>query len=365
MEISLDQLSEGVGEKQKRRKMWVTILLISLGIHVLIGVIAAGVIVAKYLISPPATFVAQKKVFKITSPEREQKMALAAFEEAASTPAFSSPITSARMMDKGLPPLPKLPLDQSLPLNASAVISDGVLSLSGSSSFGGKAGLTGVGSGSSVGFFGLKDTGAKIVIAIDSSNTMFERSVNGTMIKMPYAMIKQEAMKLIDGLSINTQFGLIIWEGGSLAFKSQLVPSTDQNKADAKKWIQGISEDPQSSIRKQQRAIGGDLLEDGQGGTRTDLAIEQIFAMQPDIIYLISDGDANRMKTGKIPAKEIWDKTAELQKTLTSPARLHAVYFLTAAEKPNEKEFLEGLARKNRGRFLVVDAKKLAPQAQN
>ena len=88
MEISLDQLNEGVGEKQKRRKMWVTILLISLGIHVLIGVIAAGVVVAKYLIAPPATFVAQKKVFKITSPEREQKMALAAFEEAAALFAF-------------------------------------------------------------------------------------------------------------------------------------------------------------------------------------------------------------------------------------------------------------------------------------
>lgn len=365
MEISLDQLSEGVGQKKKQRKLWVTIVLISLGIHLLIGVIAAGVVVAKYLIAPPATFVAQKKMFKITSPEREQKMALAAFEEAASTPAFSSPLTSTRMTDKGLPPLPKLPLDQSLPLNASAVISDGVLSLSGSSSFGGKAGLTGVGSGSSVGFFGIKDTGAKIVIAVDASNTMFERSLNGTMIKMPYSMIKQEAMKLIDGLSINTQFGLIIWEGASLAFKAQLVPSTDQNKADAKKWIQGISEDPQASIRKQQRAIGGDILEDGEGGTRTDLAIEQAFALQPDIIYLISDGDANRIKTGKIPAEEIWNQTTELQKTLTQPLRLHAIYFLTAAEKPNEREFLEGLARKNRGRFLVVDAKKLAPQTQN
>ncbi|MBX7157265.1 MAG: VWA domain-containing protein [Verrucomicrobiae bacterium] len=365
MDISIDQLKEGVGEKNKRRKMLITILLISLGAHILAGIIAGAVIVAKYLIAPPATFVAEPKKFKITSPEREQKMALAAFEEAASTPAFSSPLTSTRMMDKGLPPLPKLPLDQSLPLNASAVISDGVLSLSGSSSFGGKAGLTGVGNGSSVGFFGIKDTGAKIVIAVDASNTMFERSLNGNMIKMPYYMIKQEAMKLIDGLSINTQFGLIIWEGGSLAFKSQLVPSTDQNKAEAKKWIQGISEDPQTSVRKQQRVIGGDLLEDGMGGTRTDLAIEQAFAMQPDIIYLISDGDANKTQGGKIPAEEIWKQTADLQKTLTEPVRLHAIYFLTAAEKPNEKEFLEGLARKNRGRFLVVDAKKLTTRTEN
>ncbi len=340
-------------------KTFSMVLIISVGLHVAGGIGAAIYIVAKYFTPPPNQFVAQKKIIKIEAKEREQKMSLAEFEEAASAPTFDNRITSTRAANIALPDLPKLPMDQLLPLTASTAVTDSISSMAGTGVGGmGFGGGGGGGTGSGVGFFGIKDQGQRIAILIDTSDSMMTRAPGA------YSKVKTEAAKLVQGLGINTQFNLLIFEGGSLAFREQLVPATDGNKTAAATWITGISEDPKTSITGQSRSLGGDKYHpDGKGGTRMDLALEQVFGMQPEIIYLISDGNATRAEGGgsglsNIPANEIHQLVAGLQKKLVQEARLHVIYYLTGQEKSEEKEMLQTLAKRNSGKFIVVDAKK-------
>jgi hypothetical protein len=294
-------------------------------------------------------------VVKIPPQEREQRMARAEFEEAAPAPAFSAPTMSTRIMDKGLPPLPKLPLDQSLPLNANAVITDGIKSLTGTGSGGGGMGGSGFGGGgggaggiSGLGFFGIADKGSSVVLMLDVSGSMFLR-----LGESAFDAVRQQAISLIDGLGINTRFGIVIWSGGAGKWQTELVPATDQNKTAAKEFLAAVDG------RAYQRlpTLCKDVLREGEGGTRHDLALRQAFTLQPEVIYLLSDGNALKGQT-PIPNEELWSLTKDLQKGLVQEARLHTIYFVTGKTKPGERDLIQKLAQRNGGRFKEVEAAK-------
>ena len=76
---------------------------------------------------------------------------------------------------------------------------------------------------------------------------------------------------------------------------------------------------------------------------------------------MITDGNATGESPNdpsrKISAEDIFHAADEGQKTLTKKARLHAIYYVTGEDKPEERQMLTGLASRNGGKFLQVEAR--------
>ncbi len=344
-------------EPGARRGPWKSVLAVSVGLHAAAALVAGVVIVAKYFAPPPAAFVVKKSP-AIPPRELEQKMAAAEFDAMSPKPVFDDKIASTRATDFALPDLPSIPMDSVLPLDAAAVVSEAVEGMVGSAGMGaggdGGSGLGGAGSGMS--FFGIEDKGQSVVIMIDVSDSMFTRTgdaADRSLVRrgkeQSFQRIRDEAVKLVEGLGINTRFGIVRWSGGAHPWKAELVPATDGNKAAAVQHIQEGVDFKKAPPR------------DGRpGGTRHDYALEEAFKLRPEVIYMLTDGNATEAVEGgglsPIPADRILDAAEAGQKTLVQEARLHVIYYVTGSEKREERDMLDKLARKNHGKFRTIEA---------
>lgn len=355
--------------KKQRRKVLLTVLTVSLIIHALGGVGAAVWVVARYFAPPPATFEVRKDTTRIAAEEREHKLNLASYDGLAPKPSFSDRIASTRPGKFALPDLPKMPMDQLIALDPSALISEQVSSLVGSAGFGsggfGGSGSGGQGRGTGTGtalkfpkmtFFGISDEARSVVIMIDVSDSMFTRTgdADGRNLakhgkEQAFQTVRDEAIKLVQNLSVNARFGIVRWSGGAYSWKQELVPATEDNKKAAIDHIQTQVD------MKTARPYGG-----RPGGTRHDYALEEAFKLKPEVIFMLTDGNATAAQPGgglqPIPAKEIWDAADAGQKNLEKEARLHVIYYITGADRADERAMLGGLARKNNGRFRQMKA---------
>jgi hypothetical protein len=376
MSAATDLALRSPDRKSRLRKLVWTVVLIVVALHIGAGLVAGAFVVARYLMKPEPTFEAAKDV-RMPAKEREQKMNMAEFDALAPKPSFNDKLQSLKPAKFSLPELPKIPLDQMLPLDPSAIVSDQVSSMVGAAGTGsgtrqGSGGMGGSGSGMS--FFGIQDTGRSVVIVIDTSNSMFLRSQRGEEHRFKFQTIKDQATQLIDKLGINTRFNVVIYEGGSMAFADENLPATDGNKAAARDWVQGLDEDPSASIHR--RHGNGPKLMEG-GGTRLDTAMKQTFQFQPEVIYIITDGEINRGgswgkddddsdKRGgrrnergegnKITERDMLQLIDELQKGLPQPARIHTILYETHVTKADEENTIRAIARHNGGKFQTVKA---------
>lgn len=349
----------------RRRKLAATVITVSVIIHLMAGLGAGLFIVAKYFLQPPAKFEVKKDI-RLPAKEREHRMNMAEFDAMAPKPVFSEKLASLRPTNFALPDLPKVPLDQMIPLDPASVVADQVSSLIGAAGTGsgglGGGGLGGLGSGMS--FFGIKDTGRSVVIMIDVSDSMFGRTGDydyTTRKKLregkdqSFQAVRDEAIKLIDGLGINTRFAIVRWSGGAYAWPGELVPATDQNKAAARRHIQE-EVDVRTAPPREGRP----------GGTRHDYALEEAFRLKPEVIFMLTDGNATEAAGGRgggvtpIPAQRIYDTADQGQRGLERPARLHVIYYLTGEAKDDEERMLRGLASRNGGKFNKITAPRAA-----
>jgi len=368
MPTELSVLQDSSAKKQ-RRKALITVLIVSLGIHLLGGFGAAVWVVARYFNPPAAIFVAKKDPTRLAAQEREHKLDLASYEGLAPKPSFTDRIASTRPGKLALPDLPKVPMDQLIAIDPSTLISDQVTSVTGASGFGtggfGGDGSGGQGRGRGTGtplkfpkmkFFGINDEARSVVIMIDVSDSMFTRTGDAdgrTLVKhgkeQSFQAVRDEAIQLVQNLSVNARFGIVRWSGGAYSWKPELVAATDENKAAATQHIQNEVD------MKTARPNGG-----RPGGTRHDYALEEAFKLKPEVIFMITDGNATAAQPGggltNIPAKDIWDAAAAGQKTLEHEARLHVIYYMTGKDKPEERAMLDTLAHRNGGRFKQMKA---------
>jgi hypothetical protein len=174
-----------------------------------------------------------------------------------------------------------------------------------------------------------------------------------------FQTVRDEAVKLVQSLGPNVRFGIVRWSGGAYSWKPELVPATDENKQAAIAHIQTEVD------MKTARPKGG-----RPGGTRHDYALEEAFTLKPEVIYMLTDGNATAADPGggglkPIPPEEIYAAADAGQKNLTKKARLHVIYYLTGAEKPDEKQMLSRLASRNSGQFRHVEAPGRKEPGQN
>ena len=95
MSVSAIPSSAEIVRVQHRRRIILTVVLVSVGIHVIAGIVAGIVIVARYLADPPAEFKVTKDI-RLPAEEREHKMNMAAFDGMAPKPSFTDKLQSLR-----------------------------------------------------------------------------------------------------------------------------------------------------------------------------------------------------------------------------------------------------------------------------
>lgn len=264
-----------------RRRLVVTIILISIGIHAAAAIVAGIVVVARYFAEAPAEFKTTKDV-RIPAKKREAKMNMASLDAIAPKPTFSDKMQSSRPTAFSLPDIPNLPLDQMLPLDPSQLISDQMASLSNVEAMGSGSGTASAGAGGfgdkGMSFLGIQSSGQRILLLFDVSSSVTHKAAKAGV---PLEKIQQETINLIRKLPITSKFGIIQFTQNYKPFSKELLPATDNNRTAALNWVQT------EWVTKGSMSESSKVISNSQGLIGVlDLAAE----MKPDVIFIISDG---------------------------------------------------------------------------
>lgn len=180
------------------------------------------------------------------------------------------------ILNSELPPMADLPTEAfELDGEDLEMLEDASTMLEQSGLLGGS--MQGKGSSSAASFFGVQDSGRRIVIVVNTSTSVLRKARNqGVSIEA----IHEEVVSLIDNLDSGTLFGIVQFSQGSRRFAPYLAPAISRNKEAASHWT-----------RKEMRGnpkVESELLLGHEGGLK--LAVD----MEPDLIFLVTDGVLNK-----------------------------------------------------------------------
>lgn len=340
---------EAGANRSKLKRLIILIVLVSVGLHVAAGLVAGVVIVARYLIEPPAVFKAVKDI-RIAAQDREHRMNMSQFDGGAAKPSFTDRMASARPTEFALPDLPKMPIDASADFDPSGIVTDQLSGLAGLAGAGagfgsGSGGAGGGKGGSAVEFLGVTGTGQRVVLIFDVSTTVTTALVKaGT----PLTAIKDKISELLKALSINTTFNIAQFARQYAFFKPELVPASDPNRIEAQAWLdkwfttgRGLKRNTPGIIREKTGFLG---------------VLKDAFKLRPDLVYILGDGSFERGEDRgeKIPFDEINSTLRELQKSLDKPATIN--FIGVGMKDDNRKEIRRIIsAQGGDGRFRELD----------
>ena len=310
-------------------------LLLALLIQVVLLCLAVFVVVLVPDAKPSAEFVAKKKVY-LPQKELEHKVALAAFQNAASSPMQIDRISTAALIPDSMPGLPDLPKNTFNPIerNPMGLQSDALL---------GQSKLLGALNGvktesSSASLFGIEDRGQRILILFDNSSTVWNKANSAGVNTDAFV---RELSGLVDGLNANTLFGLVPFARKVGTFRDYMITATVRNKLDAKRWIV-------ENVRSSRKVTQLKFEADGIQG-----AFTVAFQMEPEVIFIISDGDFQRSKTTTVSAGDVpW---GDIEKTLRLLAREYGIkpriHFVGFHVEPEAAQAIEKITRRYGGEF--------------
>lgn len=351
--VTADDTHRRLSELRQQRRGKKGSLLAAIILQVVLVAMTVVVVVIVPKTQRDPEFVAKKTIY-LPQRELEHQAAMAEFQQAASAPLTVDKLTTESLLSDPLPDMPSLPSNEFTPFENENPTPNAQGLLQGS---GLGAALQGLNAGSSdVSFFGIRESARRYMILIDSSNSMFERSRQGQLYRFDFKTIKNESNQLINKLNANTLFNVAIYEGGSLAWNEYMVPATVGNKQAATAWVNGLDENPNVSIGSR-RSPGVKLMEGG--GTRLDTGLKQAFGFQPEVIFIVTDGEINRGNFDTITEDEILDLIKDLQEQLDEPARIHVIHYETAVARDREVDTMRSIASRNKGRFRKVEATEL------
>lgn len=333
--------------KQQRKRIILAVVLASVGIHVIAAIVAGIVIVARFLTEPQAEFKVTKDI-RIPVQDREHQMNMAAFDGMAPKPSFTDKLQSLRPGPLALPELPKVPMDQLLPLDPAEILADQVAALAGSDGLGsglapGAAGTGGtVGIGSDFSFMGIESSGKRVLLMFDVSASVLNKArKRGVSI----GKIKEETIALLQQLPINARFGIIQFTQNFKAFREELVAATDANRSTAKAWIEDEwvetgTMQASVKVRKNPRGLVGVL----------ELAVQ----MRPDVIFLISDASFQWKEGGEL-GDIPWKEVEKIVKGPLQSAEGCVLNFVGFEMKPDDKREIAFIVRASRGKMREIE----------
>ena len=336
-----------VVRQQQRRRIIFAVVLASVGIHVAAGIIAGIVIIARFFAEPAAEFTVTKDI-RVPVQDREHKMNMAAFDGMAPKPSFTDKLQSLRPGPIALPEIPKVPMDQLLPLDPAEILADQVATLTGTAGLGSGVAPGAAGSGgpakiqSSFSFMGIESTGRRILLIFDVSASVLNKArKRGVSLRK----IKEETIALLHQLPINARFGIIQFTQNFKAFREELIPATDLNRSKAKSWIEDEWVEtgtlPASgTVSKNPRGLVG--------------VFELAVGMSPDVVFLISDASFQWKQEGTlsdVPWKEI-------QRVVKGPLQGETgcvLNFVGFEMKPDDKREISAIVRASGGKMREIE----------
>jgi hypothetical protein len=330
---------------QNRRRIILTVVLVSVGIHVIAAIVAGIVIVARYLAEPPAEFKVTKDI-RIPAQEREHTMNMAAFDGMAPKPSFTDKLQSLRPGALALPELPAIPMDQLLPLDPAEILTDQVAALTGPGGAGSgiglaTAGVGGSGIGTGFSFMGIESKGKRILLIFDVSTSVLNKARRSDI---SLAKIKEETISLLQQLPINARFGLIQFTQNFKAFREELLAATDANRAAAKTWIEEEwvetgSMQASAKVKRNPRGVVG--------------VFELAAQMLPDVIFLISDASFQWKEGGSL-GDVPWEEIAKIVKGSLQGTEGCTLNFIGFEMKPEDRRRMESVVRSTHGKIREI-----------
>ncbi len=330
---------------QQRRRIILTVVLVSVGVHAIAAIVAGLVIVARFLAAPPAEFKVAKDL-RLPAEEREHKMNMAAFDGMAPKPSFTDKLQSLRPAALALPELPRIPIDQLLPLDPAEILTDEVAALTGAGGPGSAiaVGAGGVGglAGTGFSFMGIESKGKRILLIFDVSASVLNKArKSGTSL----GKIKEETVNLLQQLPINARFGLIQFTQNFKAFREELVAATNTNRDAAKawideEWVETGSMPTSGEVTKNSRGVVGVL----------DLASR----MLPDAIFLISDASFQWREGGSL-SDVPWQEVAKVVKGPLQGTGGCVLNFVGFQMKPEDRRKMESIVRATDGKIREIE----------
>jgi len=342
MTISPSQIPAGA--QSGRRRLVVTIILISIGIHAAAAIVAGIVVVARYFAEAPAEFKTTKDV-RIPAKKREAKMNMASLDAIAPKPTFSDKMQSSRPTAFSLPDIPNLPLDQMLPLDPSQLISDQMASLSNVEAMGSGSGAASAGAGGfgdkGMSFLGIQSSGQRILLLFDVSSSVTHKAAKAGV---PLEKIQQETINLIRKLPITSKFGIIQFTQNYKPFSKELLPATDNNRTAALNWVQT------EWVTKGSMSESSKVISNSQGLIGVlDLAAE----MKPDVIFIISDGSF-QWKAGGGSGTIPWSVVKKRITENLCKSGDCKVNFIAFEAKSDDTKEMRGISQRSGGKMIEL-----------
>jgi hypothetical protein len=326
------------------KKLIITILLVSLGVHIAAGVVAGIVVVARYFTTPPAEFKAARDI-RLPAKKREQMMNMAALDAAAPKPTFSDRMQSTRPTTFSLPDLPNIAMDQPLPLDPSQVISENINALGvgdgmGTGSGSGAVGAGGFG-GSGMSFLGVQSTGKRILLLFDVSTSVLNKA---SAAGIPLEKIQEETLHLLAKLPVTARFGIIQFTQNYKPFNRELLPATDPNRGAATEWVKNEwvttgTMGASSKVTSNPKGFIGVL----------ELAAQ----MKPDVLYVISDGSFQWKANGNIDNIP-WSDIKKILDGSLQEGQKCVVNFIAFQPKDDDLKELKRLSSRTSGKTVEL-----------
>ena len=322
-----------------RRGFWVKVaaskfLFVSIAVHLLFIGGATYYVVQSIQAKRKLQFAAGPPVSNPSKRALEHKVSMAKKTKTMSAPAQAKRITTTGLSRVALPDMPAMTTGADVIPNRMA----GMGGIGQGFGISGSGGMGGGGGGSGINFFGLRAKARDIVFVVDISGSM----VTNPKSPKDYEVLEKEVIKVIKGLDPLSRFGIVTFSAGADAYKENLVSARNDEKERAINWLKKMNPaeylDPKAS----------DEVKARHRGTRAHLGLEKAFALKPDTIFFVSDGDPSGATR-----EEILDQVAGAQKNLSRAAAVHAIAFMA----DGGEQFMKDLASRNSGTFREVKGK--------
>ena len=329
----------------KKKAIWVQVAGISAALHVVALVVFGSLTIYKFVAAPEPEFEPPPPLESIEPQKLEYKVKSKDLQKNSSRP------RQQRISVKSISQINTPDIDVALPEFSADVAVGAGTAIGGG--FGSGLGSGGLGFGqSAVDFFGVSSRGERIVIVFDVSASVKNR-VESSGIKME--VIRDETIRMIEGLNPGTVFGIIQHSRNYDLFKDELVPAVPEEKDEAVKWL-----------REEFVTTGASR----PGWTREEpngiqSVMKAAFELGPDLIFLLSDASYQRSvpnSSGEdVPWDELQRDVHRLQQTLDRPAEINFIGFGVQTEDGADmKRFI----RRHDGNYQEFDKSDLRSSDQ-
>ncbi len=339
------------GMDAAQRKRTLNAILISLGIHVVLVILAVSVTILIIYPKPKMMFEGKKSP-SLPARKLEHAIRVKQMQKQTRKPEILQRLVTEAPSKVALPEMPEMATPDIRNFRDTPLMNSRAGSIGGIGGGGGGAGrgLTGGTGWSDTKFFGENVRTRAITICMDISPSMIAKGVT--------ADVLNESMKMLANMNVGTKFNVIVYVDGGLAFAPQMVYATQENKQKALEWLkQPFDGRQQGNLR-------------GYSGSTPHEAIRMAVEMGSDTVFILSD-DPPYLKKGDVQTGiEIPEHMDNIEKYVRAIAGTtgRSVRFYPILYKPFENErgqraivYYKNIARATGGKCRVIPRTATSP----